>query len=45
MQEDLASYWLYYLLQVCTTKKILLPIGSPPFVCLLACRQPRVTQR
>lgn len=33
------------IVEICKSKKITLPIGSPPFVCLLLCRQPRVTQR
>ena len=28
----------------CRKRKILLPIGSPPFVCFLACRKPEVTR-
>ena len=27
----------------CTEKKILLPIGSPPIICLMPCRKPSVT--
>jgi len=28
----------------CRKRKIMLPIGSPPFVCLLPCRRPEVTR-